>query len=340
MQSHSVFIECANCHHVYHVKCINADRDDFISNAPWYCIYCLQTILPFNHIEDSQEFYSVIMECVSDHPYQFHEMNDKVFTPFEINESTDTPFTEMDPDIQFYSSTPYALNTRCDYFVKDTFLTNISGKNQYKNKLSLFHINVKSLPKHHDELELYINSLKFKFSVIALTENWLDESKQDLFDRQGFNCLHKFRKGKRGGGVSLYIENGIDFINRPDLEFFDNEMESLFIETEGGSFNLSSNIIIAVVYRMPNTSLDIFNDRIGNIMNIITRENKLCHFLGDLNIDLLKHENHSPTSEFLDIMYSYSMFQLITKPTRVTKDTATRIDHIFTHNFESDTKHV
>ena len=56
MQSHSVFIECANCHHVYHVKCINADRDDFISNAPWYCIYCLQTILPFNHIEDSQEF--------------------------------------------------------------------------------------------------------------------------------------------------------------------------------------------------------------------------------------------------------------------------------------------
>ena len=48
-------------------------------------------------------------------------------------------------------------------------------KNQYKNKLSLFHINVKSLPKHHAELELYINSPKFKFSVIALTENWLDE---------------------------------------------------------------------------------------------------------------------------------------------------------------------
>ena len=29
-------------------------------------------------------------------------MNDKVFIPFEINETTDTPFTEMDPDIQFY----------------------------------------------------------------------------------------------------------------------------------------------------------------------------------------------------------------------------------------------
>ena len=85
-------------------------------------------------------------------------------------------------------------------------------KNSIK-KLSLFHINVKSLPKHHDELELYINSLKFEFSVIDVTENWLDESKQDLFDLQGYNCLHTFRQGKRGDGVSLYIQNGIDFLN-------------------------------------------------------------------------------------------------------------------------------
>ena len=39
-------------------------------------------------------------------------------------------------------------------------------------------------------------------------------------------------------------------------------------------------------------------------------------------------------------MYSYSMFPLITKPTRVTKDTATLIDDIFTNNFETDSKHV
>ena len=43
-----------------------------------------------------------------------------------------------------------------------------------------------------------------------------------------------------------------------------------------------------------------------------------------------------PISGFLDIMYSYGMFPLITKPSRVTKDTATLIDHIFTNNFETD----
>ena len=41
-----------------------------------------------------------------------------------------------------------------------------------------------------------------------------------------------------------------------------------------------------------------------------------------LKIDLLKHENHSPTPGFLDTMYSYGMFTLKTKPIRLTEDIA------------------
>ena len=117
-------------------------------------------------------------------------------------------------------------------------------------------------------------------------------------------------------------------------------MGSLFIEAEGSSFTLSSNIVIAVIYRMPNTLLYIFNDRIASIINTITRENKICYCLRKSNIDLIKHENHSPTSGFLDIMYPYIMFPLITKPARVIKDIAKLIDHIFTNSFETDPKHV
>ena len=61
-------------------------------------------------------------------------MNTKVFVPFEINYTTHTPFNKMDPDIQIYSSTHYALNTQCDYFIEDTFLTNITEKNHFQNK--------------------------------------------------------------------------------------------------------------------------------------------------------------------------------------------------------------
>ena len=61
-------------------------------------MHCLQTIFPFTHIEDNQELFPVIMECVSDYPFQFHEMNIKVSIPLDINESTN--FNEMGPDIQ------------------------------------------------------------------------------------------------------------------------------------------------------------------------------------------------------------------------------------------------
>ena len=183
---------------------------------------------------------------------------------------------------------------------------------------------------------MYINSRKLVFTIIALTETWLDQSKQDLYNMSKYNCINRFRKQRRGGGVSLYIKNDIKFMNRPDLEYFDAEMESLFIEIDKNVFNLSSNVVVCVI----NTCMEIFNDRMSDIMNIVQREWEICYFLGDLNVDLLIHESHQSTAAFLDFLYSYNVFPLITKPTRVTKESATLIDHVLTNNFDINSKHV
>ena len=50
--------------------------------------------------------------------------------------------------------------------------------------------------------------------------------------------------------------------------------------------------------------------------------------MGDLNIDLLKYETHTKTSEFVDELFAFGLCPLITKPTRVTSHSATLIDHI------------
>ena len=65
---------------------------------------------------------------------------------------------------------------------------------------------------------------------------------------------------------------------------------------------------------MPNSSIDIFNDRINNTLNIIQRENKFCYFLKHLNIDLFKYEEHRLTSEFLDLINEYNVYPLTSKP--------------------------
>ena len=39
-----------------------------------------------------------------------------------------------------------------------------------RRQLSLFHLNIKSLSKHHDEQDTYLNSLEYKFAFTKLTE--------------------------------------------------------------------------------------------------------------------------------------------------------------------------
>lgn len=47
---------------------------------------------------------------------------------------------------------------------------------------------------------------------------------------------------------------------------------------------------------------------------------------GDFNVDLLK--DHTMKRHFLDTMYSICLFPTILRPTRITCDSATLIDHI------------
>ena len=117
-------------------------------------------------------------------------------------------------------------------------------------------------------------------------------------------------------------------------------METVFIEIDKSIFNKGSNIVIGVIYRIPNSSVDVFNDRISDISNVIQKEHKLCYFLGDLNIDFLKADDHRATGELLDVLYCCNVFHLIAKPTRVTSTTATSIDDILTNNLDDNMMHI
>ena len=202
-------------------------------------------------------------------------MNNKVFVPFEINQESNTPVTEIDPDLHFYTESNYIQNTKCDYYLEDSFNDCFSESKTEDISASFFHLNIKSLPKHYNELNLYLDSLQVKFSFIALTETWLSESTEELYGIQNYNVVNRFRNGRKGGGVTLYINKNIPCTIRHDLEFFDSEMESLFIELDNNVFKTSSNIIIGIVYRMPDSSIDIFNDRMTDILYTVNKENKL-----------------------------------------------------------------
>ena len=49
-------------------------------------------------------------------------------------------------------------------------------------------------------------------------------------------------------------------------------------------------------------------------------------------MDLLKHESHSVTAQFIESLFAFGFLPMITKPTRITAHSATLIDNIFTNN--------
>ena len=82
------------------------------------------------------------------------------------------------------------------------------------------------------------------------------------------------------------------------------------------------------LYRAPNTNDGAFLKAYSSLLEKIKIERKHVIIGTDHNYDLLKSAFHKNTQKFLDQTMSADMWPVITKPTRITKSSATLIDNI------------
>ena len=175
--------------------------------------------------------------------------------------------------------------------------------------------------------------MNHEFSVIALSETWFRENECELYNVEGYNMESICRLDTIGGGVSLCVKEGISYTVRQDLCVSNEVTECIFIEiSENENCN---NMIVASIYRPPNTDIDQFIDIMQVILNQIKREKKICYLSGDFNLDLFKSDSHSGTTDFLNLMHNYVYVPLVTRPTRVTDTSATLIDNVYTNNLQN-----
>ena len=155
-----------------------------------------------------------------------------------------------------------------------------------------------------------------------------------MYNIAGYTFIHNDRVDHRGGGVAIFIKNDIEFKIRSDLSaFFHNGVENIVIEI----MNLNAkNIILASIYKPPETSIPTFTEDLGNALDLVNHENKLCYLAGDFNIDILKLDNQSIV-HFINTLALYSCNPSFDIPTRVTNSSSTLIDNIFT-NYCKDMK--
>ena len=251
---------------------------------------------------------------------------------FKLNDKDHTSaLCDIDPDLHFYQEFNQST-VKCNYYLETKFNDEISKPNGTKDVLSLCHVNIRSARKNLGDFENYLNMLNHDFTVIGLSETWLNDNDSDLYGLCGYKVIGYHRVNRAGGGVAVCVQDHVCFKERPDLSYFSEDCESVFIEVEKGHQQQSSNVIIGVIYRPPNHDISSFNDKLNSIVNVVRRENKTCYLLGDYNIDILNYASHVHTAQFVDMMSSNGFLPLITRPSRVTATSATLIDNIFTND--------
>ena len=78
-------------------------------------------------------------------------------------------------------------NVHCNYLDIDSFNSSFSET----KGLSFFHLNICSLPKHHDNLSILLESIHHKFDIIGISETRLNDSKlpSHNINISGYHCI-------------------------------------------------------------------------------------------------------------------------------------------------------
>jgi len=200
-----------------------------------------------------------------------------------------------------------------------------------KPKYSCLHLNIQSLPAKFDSLKELLITLqenKIHIDFIMLCETFLTDNNMHLFNIPGYNLVTQNRANLSRGGVALYINANYNYKIRPDISInVEGQFESIFVEAR--SKTERDIILVGEIYRIPNSNINDSLQRYEQIINKLANYNNI--FIGtDQNLDYLKVNTHRGTEELLNCFLTGGFVPLINKPTRITHNTATLIDNIYT----------
>ena len=220
-------------------------------------------------------------------------------------------------------------NDKCDYINMER--CNNLNPNNYN--LIILQLNIRSLLAHQGDLCQLIRTTEKKNSridIILLCETFISKSTFKMVKIPGFTHVGNFCKEKKGGGVSILIHDGIAFRHRQDLDVFEEGLtESIFIKVKSKS---GRQIIFGSLYKPPNSCTDQYLKHVTELVHK-TRMAQGNHppelVLGmDHNINLLNGKIHSPTQKFIQGMEELCLYPTITRPTRISRQTATLRQYI------------
>lgn len=174
-------------------------------------------------------------------------------------------------------------------------------------------------------------NLKFLCLVeIGVKEDNLKNLNMTGFSLKSFYC----RPNKHCGGVAIWARDGI-IVKPLDLSSFCIE-QHFEVCAISYVYNKRDNLLLNC-YRSPSGDINVFFNKISEILNYLYKPHINLIICGDFNFDLYKNINFK---SMCYIMSCFNCCPVVSWPTRVTNNSCTLIDQIFINFNNSGTCYV
>ena len=316
-------IQCDTCDLWVHITCNgNSDKEyEYLKDDDndWHCVVCTLKFnlynMPFTLCDNTE-----LININNTNSMRFLQSLPNV----EVISET-SKFSQLSTDINF----ELPSNTDCRYFSVNEYQQLKKNKN-----LNIFHTNLNGLESKFEDLCEFISGVTHKMDILALTET--SEKDEEGFlsnvEIEGYNKFNTASKSQKGG-TAIYLNNNFDSLERVDLNIKNEEFESTWVEIKNSK---SKNIVTGSIYRHPHYNFEEFFKYLESCLVKLAKENKEVYLCGDFNFDLLKIDTDSNTQCFFNILCCYGFLPQILQPTRVTENSATVIDNIFSNNITNE----
>ncbi|GAB0206600.1 mitochondrial enolase superfamily member 1 [Grus japonensis] len=153
------------------------------------------------------------------------------------------------------------------------------------------------------------------YDLIGIRETWWDSSYDWSVGMEGYRLFRKDRQGRRGGGVTLYVNDQLECMEL-HLGMEEELTESLWVRIKGSAG--TGDIIVGVCYRPPDQG-DRADEALYRQIGAASHSQALV-LMGDFNHpDICWRDNraeHKRSRKFLECVEDKFLLQVIEEPTR------------------------
>ena len=191
---------CILCQNNYHLKCLKC-MSSHNTEECWLCHQCVRLNLPFPEWDNStaKDFLK--------RQNMIESLSVTYLDPIDHSDEGRMLLNDegLDADLNCLDSSSEFSSMHTDLHQ----LYNFSKSLNHLNQFSIAHLNCRGMNNKSNEIFMLLT--QSNFSVLALTETWLNDDQASSIKIPGYHFIHRSRRIGIRGGVGFLIKMDIEF---------------------------------------------------------------------------------------------------------------------------------